>query len=94
MTTTTDRLDAIAAFLGAEPDEAPGYRCVTNAQAYDAMRRIASGKPMDPYAAGNYTVFVPGRLALVHGADWMALCTVSERGRLATIAAYATWEAV
>ena len=74
---------------------APVFACDSRRAALEALRRIgrADGYAVDEYRAGAYTVFVPGRLALLYDDPsrnaW--LCRVSAQGRLVGVEAAATW---
>ena len=79
-----------------EMDEpAPVFAVESRETALATLRRIghSAGQRVDEYKAGHYSVFVPGRLALLvdepSACAW--LCTTTVDGRLATLEASAVW---
>ncbi len=94
-TTTAPFIATVAAFLGVRPGETPLlYETDTRETAIDTLRRGAhsGGYSVEEYRAGRSTVFLPGKLALIIGDGWAALCTVTSWGRLAAVNDVAVWE--
>lgn len=89
------RIRRIVSGLAPEADDLVLYSCDTRDCAHTALVRGAQAAGQYPaeYPAGFYTRFVPGKPALVYDntARWMALCSVTADGRLATVDDVAVW---
>jgi hypothetical protein len=90
------RIQQIAVEAGAvAPADTLLYSTDTRATARETLLRgaVGAGYEVEEYPAHKYTVFIPGKLALIYddAARWMAICTVSSLGRLVAVNDVAVW---